>query len=368
MKTGVELLSELEAGGLLFEYDVRGDRLFTIEDWARRPFTEQDMHRLSSLYQPAGFGSSALIYSHIRANARQVDPILDWVRSERWDGVDRMTALGNSFTCGVDFTHIIRAFMIGCMAKAIRSNKDALQNPVLVLVGGQGMGKSQFVRWLASGFPSMYSESVLAVKRDGSGSKDTAAMAAGKFIIELPELQATISASGRSALKAFLTSTTVSYRAPYARTISDRPVLASYVATANNAGNGLLNDATGSRRYRIVEVEGIDWGYTSLDLQQLWAQADFLFTGGATYSLPGDVETVLAATAVKYMRTDIYKQLLEKHFNPSTVDGMTVADILTELSRVSPLTLNVNISTAAISEAASSLYGKTGELFHCAAK
>ena len=60
----------------------------------------------------------------------------------------------------------------------------------------------------------------------------------------------------QSALKAFLTSKTDTYRQPYARVQTKKPRRTSFCATVNP--QEFLNDETGSRRYWVVKPKQID--------------------------------------------------------------------------------------------------------------
>lgn len=159
--------------------------------------------------------------------------------------------------------------MLQCVALALNDDEHPVgADGVLVLQGPQGCGKTRFFSVVAV-TPDWFAEGVsIDVDRVDSIIQST-----GVWIAELGELDATLKRE-QSALKAFLTASSDTYRLPYGRASIRRPRRTSFCATVNP--DGFLNDDSGSRRYWVIPVESID--VDALNrlspewLAQLWRQ------------------------------------------------------------------------------------------------
>ncbi len=204
-------------------------------------------------------------------------PIRDYLSALVWDGMPHISALAAHVTdeYGV-FEQWLRKWMIGAVAKALNEH----QNAVLVWDGAQGIGKSQLVHWLCPPAVSRYfSESALDLR-----DKDNYIRLAGTWLWELGEFGQTIRHVDREALKNFVSQKTVKVRKPYDRFDTFKPALASMIGTVNNE-SGILDDPTGNRRFWVTRIHKIDWAYTRLDVNQLWAEAAAAYKAGEPWTL-----------------------------------------------------------------------------------
>lgn len=185
---------------------------------------------------------------------------------------------------------------------------DGLQNPMLVLDGGQGIGKSYFVRWLASGLPDYFVEAPI-----DPHNKDDFIRLVGTWIWEVAELGSTARRTDRESLKNFISTQKVVVRKAYGRYDIRKPSLASFIGTVNNE-SGLLSDPTGSRRFLICKIEDVDWSYSNIDVNQLWAQAMSLYAEGETNLLTEDEKARAATINEEYEMDDPIAGMLDKYF------------------------------------------------------
>lgn len=221
------------------------------------------------------------------AAAHAYHPIRDYLDSLVWDGGQHIMTLGSHLTCDDPpvvypdrgecplATVYLWRWLIGAVAKVY----EQAQNLMLVLAGPQDIGKSAFVRWLCGSIPQCFIEAPINV-----ADKDTDVRLMDRFIWEVAELDATTRKADVSALKAFITKQTVTVRKAYGRHDTIRPALASFVGTVND-GSGFLADETGNRRFYVTKVSAIDWSYTRLDVNQVWAQAVALYRQGDPWRL-----------------------------------------------------------------------------------
>lgn len=207
-------------------------------------------------------------------------PILNYLDSLAWDEENHIAKLAEHFVDADNQFHpLLRAWLVGCVWK-VREPR-AFNNPMLILDGKQRLGKSWFARWLCPDALAFYF-------REGPISpdnKDSLIALAENWIWEVSEVGATIRRADREALKYFISMVDVTVRRPYGREAVKQPAMANLIGTVN-ASSGILSDPTGYRRFRIAELQAIDWSYAQdIDLDQVWAQANAMYHAGETPEL-----------------------------------------------------------------------------------
>jgi len=216
-------------------------------------------------------------------NENRYHPIKQYFRSLPWDGQsDHIATLASYFddTRNV-FYDWLKRWLIGAVAKVEGGGSN--QNFMLVLDGGQGIGKSEFVRWLCP-IQEYFLESPVNPEE-----KDCQLRLIQNFIWEVGELGHIIRRADREAFKRFLTTQRVQVRPPYGRHDMVKPATASFIGTVNNEGGGFLNDPTGSRRFAVTTVTSIDWAYSNdIDVNDVWAQAYGLYQAGEMWEFRGN--------------------------------------------------------------------------------
>ncbi len=211
----------------------------------------------------------------------QFHPIKDYLESLTWDGEDHI-ALTSIYFRDKDniFYEVLKRWLIGAVGKII-GPRPGQQHPMLVLDGPQGIGKSRFVWWLGSPLPGFYIQNSI-----NTMDKDFLILLCSKWVWEVEELGATLRKSDIESLKAFLSKEIINVRKPYGRDEIVKPATASFIGTINSSGGGFLADPTGHRRFRVVNIQEIDWGYDKVvDINQVWAQAVALLKAGETWEL-----------------------------------------------------------------------------------
>jgi len=214
-----------------------------------------------------------------------------------WDGRDRIGQLAQhlkhsmpTLPNGADPVEtFLRKWLVGAVARALVGE----QNFVIILIGSQGIGKSQLARWLAPK-PDLFSDAPI-----DPDSRESVVLAGRVLVHELAELGSTTRRKDVDALKRFLSASTTDVRLPYARTSTCIRHRASYMATANEAAD-LLRDSTGNRRFVALPIDSIDWAYAQIDKQQLWAQAVALFEQGWDYKLTDEEKEFQTNTNAKH--------------------------------------------------------------------
>lgn len=212
----------------------------------------------------------------------------DWMESLEWDGVPRVhnwltTYLGvpeSEYTKNVGgwwlISAVARVYRPGCKA-----------DHMLILYGDQGVGKSSAAGILAG--VEWFSDSPVPI-----GSKDAYLALQGKLIVEMAELDS-MNRAEASAVKSFLTSTSDSFRPPFAKRNVDVPRQCVFIGTTNHVEH--LRDGTGDRRFWPVTVGVVDRVGLERDRAQLWAEAVRAYKEGVRWYPETPAERALCESA-----------------------------------------------------------------------
>lgn len=165
---------------------------------------------------------------------------------------------------------VLKLFMLGAICRVF--HPGCKFDYTLILHGGQGWGKSEFIRHLAL-VPEWFNDNFNTFEGDKASEK-----LSGMWMVELAELKALKSAKDSETIKAFLTSRYDTYRAPYARRSTQRPRMCVFAGTTNNMN--VFVDKTGNRRFLpiitnkekktkdLFTYEDVD-----IDFRRAWAEA-----------------------------------------------------------------------------------------------
>jgi len=214
----------------------------------------------------------APILKHLNELAREYHPVLQWVQSKPWDGVDRLPELLASVElqacvqdrelCGL----LIYRWLVGAAAAILPDfdGRFAAQG-VLVFQGEQGRAKTRWLRSLAPPGSAWVLTGRMLDPRD----RDSVQAATSVWLCELGEVDATFKRSDIAALKAFVTQESDTYRSAYAR--REERVIRRTAFFASVNPEHYLVDKTGNRRWWTVPIERCHPEH-GIDVQQLWAQ------------------------------------------------------------------------------------------------
>ena len=209
------------------------------------------------------------------------NPVLELLCTNNWDGVDRLPELFRIMRID-DNDKLSKTLIYKWLWQNLSMLRNKSNNSVpnygtelnnnfgadglLVLKGGQGIGKTSFARKMALN-DEFFGESLTLDIRD----KDTVLRAISCWIGELGEIESTFK-SDINAIKGFITLSTDKVRVPYGREADDIPRRTSFIGTCNS--DEYLIDETGNRRYWTVPIdERIDLeALEKFDALQLYLQ------------------------------------------------------------------------------------------------
>lgn len=259
------------------------------------------------------------------ARERTYNPVADYLRSLKWDGVERLNHIVEDlFEC--DKTPItavlMRRWMISAVARALRPGCKV--DTVLILVGEGGRKKSTFFQELVG--DEWFSDSSITI-----GDKDAYLLLRRVWVLEWAELETMQKARAAGAVKAFLTSRADYFRPPYARAMRAIPRTSVIVGTTNE--NEPLSDPTGNRRYWPIRITGdIYLDGVRAQRDQLWAEAVHAFDKGERWWLEADEERLLDVSRAAYEQADPWEDLVADIVAGKS--GVTSAWILDQLGVV----------------------------------
>lgn len=214
------------------------------------------------------------------ATERSYNPVKDFITSTEWDGTKRVDTLLIDYLGAEDTTEnreVTRKWMVAAVARVFQPGYT-FQN-VLTLTGPQGIGKSHFLRTLATCNAWFYD----GVSLDTSEAKRIEDIR-GNWIIELGELGG-LSKTDWGKLKNFISRSEDKSRAAFKEHRTDAPRNFVFAATTNET-DFLREASKGNRRWWIVPTtcRGKEWPTDPQALHdevaQVWAEAYRLYLNG----------------------------------------------------------------------------------------
>ena len=182
---------------------------------------------------------------------------------------------------------LLRKWLCQGVAMAHNERGKIGADGVLVLKGPQGIGKTTFFRKCCSIGQNYFIEGASL-----DGSKDKLMESTRGWIAELGELPRSM--KDQEFMKAFITSPSDTFRAPYDKKADTYPRLTSFGATTNS--DQFLKEEN-SRRYWTIEAEDIDLDtLAGIDFDAVWAEAMALYRllGSLSFRLTAAERAALA--------------------------------------------------------------------------
>ena len=239
-----------------------------------------------------------------------------------WDGTPRVRAWPARYLHVGDSEYVQLAgmkWMIAAVARVMQPGCKA--DNVLILEGKQGWGKSTALEVLA-GKP-WYTNSPIRI-----GEKDTYAVMAGKWIIELAELDS-LNKSDSSAAKSFFATETDRFRNFYGKRATDVHRQGVFAGSVNF--DTYLKDESGNRRYWPIRVGGpVDIEALRRDRDQLWAEAVHMYRKRVIWHVTEEERPLFEIEQTERYEGDVYEDKIARaiEYSSRTTMEEILADVL----------------------------------------
>lgn len=249
------------------EDPVNGDNWTDHDDACLRDYIE-------SKYELRVAEKNAFDAMNVIRNDCSFHPVFDYLQSLEWDGEDRLETLL------IDHLHVedniytrsaSKAFMCGAVARIYEPGCKF--DYCLILEGGQGIGKSTFVKTLLPN-ADWFLDEVHSLK-----GKEVIESLMGQWIIELSELQA-FNKSDIEHIKGFMSRTRDKARLAFDRRPTYYQRQNVFIGTTNDSQ--YLKDDTGNRRFWPVKcgIKRVDFKKLASVRDQIWAEAVHKYKAG----------------------------------------------------------------------------------------
>ena len=259
------------------------------------------------------------------------DPVREWIsKLPQWDGRDRLGELADRVRTQTPGWRDNFKIWMRSMVSQWRAGRDAMYGAqmVLMLVGGQGTRKSTFMRMLLPRELSPF-----YIDRIDFANKKEALRALSRFLLINIDEYDQVSKSQTAFLKHLIQRTDVKERKLYSTTFEQSQRYAAFCATTNSLVP--LKDESGSRRYMVVEVDGMidtdTQGGRAIDYPQLYAQIVQEIEQGEEYAFTGEREQQIIAQNADYYETPNVVSLFEDLFRQPQVGDEVLLKSPTEL-------------------------------------
>lgn len=246
-------------------------------------------------------------YIALVAEQESYNPVTEMLTHAKWDGVDRLPIIYKYLQQDDPMLQtLIHKWLLQCVAMAFNDGSQRAAT-VLVLYGGQGVGKSRFFECLTPN--NDWYKSISGIDPN---NKDRVIKATSAWIGELAEI-GTLYKRDNEAMKDFITSMSDTYRVPYDKLQTTAPRTTSFGGTVNN--RNFISDA-GARRWVVVEMVN----HTTQDQQreiadnavQIWAQMyqEYLKCKDGYHLTTDEIHFITRYNADNYSRESTWEETI----------------------------------------------------------
>lgn len=261
----------------------------------------------------------------IVSKANSYHPVVKYLVSQNWDGIKRVDTLLIDYFGAKDCEYtraVARKTLVAAVARVFEPGVKF--DNMLVLVGEQGKGKSEFINKLARDW---YSDSLTTViGKEGYEQLQEA------WIIEIAEL-AGISRAEVDTVKHFISKKTDIYREAYGRRTKKFPRQSIFIGTTNN--EEFLRDKTGNRRFWPVKInskkakKSIWSDLTEYEINNIWAEARILWQNNEDIYLSGELEEQAIEVQEIHTENNAKEGMIEEYLEmllPERWDSMDIEE------------------------------------------
>lgn len=244
----------------------------------------------------------------IAAKENTFHPVRDYLQGLRWDGIPRLDRLLIDYIGAEDTPYVRTVTRKAFTAAVARIMRPGVKfDTMLTLIGAQGRGKTTLFAILGGEY---FSNSLLTFE-----GKDAMEGLQGKWILEIGELQA-MNKTEMNAAKNFMSKTSDTYRAPYARNTETHLRQCVFFGTTNT--RQCLRDNTGGRRFWPVDIDAQPptksiWDELAGERDQLWAEAVHRWIEGESIHLSPEMEAIAAQVQEDHREEHPWEGMIQEY-------------------------------------------------------
>ncbi len=269
--------------------------------------------------------SDSRMHSALYAAATPYHPVRDYLNVLVWDGVPRLDRILID-TAGADDNAYSRAVGKCVLLSAVKRifEPGCKQDHIMVMESKQGLGKSTWVATLGGAWAS--SGQLVC------GDKDTYMRMRGKWIIELPEFNATLTKQDYNWMKGIISTSVDTYRPPYGHQAIDVPRESIFIATINPTAAWTYLKDEENRRYWPIRTKKFDLKLLAELRDQYFAEAVYRYHAGEPIWLDTPELTRLAqAEQAARRESDPWIEVLTGWVEGHAIEGFTLTQCVAAL-------------------------------------
>jgi hypothetical protein len=184
-----------------------------------------------------------------------------------------------------------------------RTVDSSVQNRCIILKGNQGIGKDTVVKALLRDFKPYYESTNLP-----GTQKDVLEIVSRLLVVHIEEFDQTKHLSD-GFLKSLITQESSFFRESYGFSPNSKIMRPNFISTANV--DDILRDPTGNRRFIVIPVESIGWGYPETESLQVLAEWRHLFNNGEYFTLKPETEALIKEIILEYTPQDLGDSIVD---------------------------------------------------------
>jgi putative DNA primase/helicase len=242
------------------------------------------------------------------AMRNKIHPILDYLKGLQWDNVERLDNLLIDYLGAEPSAYVKEVTRKTLVAAVTRVFEPGTKfDNMLMLVGPQGIGKSQLINRLGGAW---YSDTFGSLQ-----NKEAMEQLQGVWLMELGEL-AGLKKAEIETIKLFVAKQEDRFRVAYGQLVNSFPRQCVFIGTTNE--DEFLQDPTGNRRFWPVEVgeRRPKHSVFSLDERtrgQIWAEACYYYGMGEDLYLTHSITEMAEAEQEKHTEQESYYTVIEEY-------------------------------------------------------
>lgn len=336
------------ADGAVSENAADGTGIANAADGGWLPVDERQMNTIMNRVQDEGrvLCLKSLVQQRVRSElAKDYHPVAEWLDSVRgtWDGEDRVSDLARRISTSDYCQRMVPVWLRAVVAQWLGADERHANAVMLMLVSErQGLHKSTFFHELLPEALESYYTDDFTMASKGNAERKLVEFA----LVNIDEFDK-LNPRKQPDLKTLMQTLRPSFIKAYKSHFNQLPRIASFVGTSNS--RQLLTDRTGSRRFLILEPDGII-NVDGIDHRQLYAQLVTEVEQGERYYFTKEEEAEMQRVNERYYRLTPLEQLFCQFFR-APAEGeegqqLSASQLMTQLAPHAPSLLRGVSETA----------------------